>query len=381
MNELYSRPSVNASDYQIEDTQHIFSPSPVLFKELMLANLAEMLHIAKDPDRLRPHCKTHKMPDIVRLKLERGITKFKCATIAEAEALAEAGALDILVAYQLVGPNLDRIVHLIERFPATRFASLVDDYRTLERLAERLAEANQSVGVFLDVNSGMGRTGIEPSEDAVQLYKVIASTPGIRVGGIHWYDGHVTEPDWAERQQTVRIEYERLAALRDRLMLAGWSVPEIVVSGTGAFSVWAEYDEPGMTLSPGTTVLYDVGYLSRFAELKFKPALGVLTRVVSANQPGKLTLDLGHKSIAADQPAGRRAFFPELPDAKEIFHSEEHLVIETEHAHKFRVGDPLVALPYHVCPTTALHQFVTVIESGQAVDTWPVVARDRVITI
>src|SRR5215472_5917527 len=92
--------------YRIEDTRQIISPALIVYRELLEANLDRMIAIAGNPARLRPHCKTHKMPQVTKIELARGITKHKCATFAEAEMLAEAGVVDIFLSYNLVGPNI-----------------------------------------------------------------------------------------------------------------------------------------------------------------------------------------------------------------------------------------------------------------------------------
>jgi D-serine deaminase-like pyridoxal phosphate-dependent protein len=120
---------------------------------------------------------------------------------------------------------------------------------------------------------------------------------------------------------------------------------------------------------------------TRFPELNFQPALGILTRVISCNRANHLTLDVGHKSCAADQPFGHRLAFPGLTDAKEVMHSEEHLVIETTQAGQFKLGDHLVAIPRHACPTSAAHQFANVIADEHLVTRWKIAARDRVLSI
>ncbi|HMP79441.1 MAG TPA: D-TA family PLP-dependent enzyme, partial [Pirellulaceae bacterium] len=119
----------------------------------------------------------------------------------------------------------------------------------------------------------------------------------------------------------------------------------------------------------------------RFSESEFRPALAILTRVISRSGSQRVTLDVGHKACAADQPAGARLWFPEFPDAKEVQHSEEHLVIETDRAVSLRVGDVLLAIPRHACPTAAVYQLATVIAQGAIVDQWRIEARNRVLTI
>ena len=106
-NSMYWKPEV----YRIENAESVFSPGLLIFRDLVEQNLVEMVRIAGGPERLRPHCKTHKTQEVVKIALRLGVTRHKCATIAEAEMLADAGVQDILIAYQMVGPNLEEIRH------------------------------------------------------------------------------------------------------------------------------------------------------------------------------------------------------------------------------------------------------------------------------
>ena len=317
--------SLNSVDYKIQDAAAIYSPGLVVFKELLMANLQEIVRISGDVSNLRPHCKTHKMPAIIDIMQGMGIRMHKCATLAEGEMLAASGADDILIAYQLVGPNVQKLVQLIDKFSQVRFAVLIDHPVVLDQLSQAMEAAGQTVGVWLDVDSGMGRTGIQVGDKAVELYQMICSSPGVRPAGLHWYDGHHRQSDRQEREDAIRAAWLPLIDLRDRLLMQGFSVPGISAAGTGSFPVLADFGEPNLQLTPGTTTLYDIGYMQQFPDLNLRPAAGVLTRVVSCNRPGFLTLDCGHKSISPDQPAGNRVFFPDLPDATERAHTEEHL--------------------------------------------------------
>ncbi|MGI9516727.1 MAG: D-TA family PLP-dependent enzyme [Pirellulaceae bacterium] len=372
---------LDPAHYTITDASEIFSPGLVVFRKLVEGNLNEMIRIAGGAENLRPHCKTHKMPGIIGMMESLGIRKHKCATIAEAEMLCEAGARDILIAYQMVGPNIGRFVNLIDKYPDKKFATLVDHPDALNELSQALSAAGKTAHVLMDVDSGMGRTGIAAGEAAMRLYEMICSMPGVESDGLHWYDGHHRQSDPGERRTAIENAWLPLTQLRDNLLMEGLPVPKVVVAGTGSFPILADFGEPNLELTPGTTTLYDIGYLENFPDLDLQPAAGVLTRVVSCNRPGHLTLDCGHKSISPDQPAGNRVYLPELPDAKEVNHTEEHLVIETDRASEFSPGDHLVALPRHVCPTSALHQIAHVIDDGKLVDRWPVVGRDRKISI
>src|SRR5882724_7152296 len=108
---------MNERWYEIENVDDVPSPALLVYRDRVEQNVERMIAMAGGPDRLRPHIKTHKTPELIRLQIDRGITKFKCSTIAEVEMAAMAGAKDVLLAYQPVGPNVDRFLILIGDFP------------------------------------------------------------------------------------------------------------------------------------------------------------------------------------------------------------------------------------------------------------------------
>src|SRR5205809_5153745 len=127
------------SRYAIADIRGILSPGLIVFRDLVEKNLDEMIRVAGSPARLRPHCKTHKMREITEMQLARDITKHKCATIAEAEMLAEAGAKDIFLAYNPVGPNIGRVVRLVEKYTDASFAVTGDNSGPIAALGDAMA--------------------------------------------------------------------------------------------------------------------------------------------------------------------------------------------------------------------------------------------------
>jgi D-serine deaminase-like pyridoxal phosphate-dependent protein len=372
---------MNAKLYHLNDAREVVSPAVLVFRELLVRNVREMIRVAGDVSRLRPHCKTHKMSEVVQMELAEGISKHKAATFAEAEMLADAGVKDVFLAYNLVGPNIRRAVRFREKFPDVTLAVTADHPQPLRTLSEAMSAAGQTIDVVLDVDSGLHRTGLAPGPEARKLYWQIAELPGVRPAGLHVYDGHHHQTDYAERKAAVLADYAAASAFRDELLKDGLPVPKVVAGGTGSFPVYAELTDPTVELSPGTCVLHDVSYGTVFPDLHFTPAAVLLTRVISRPTPHRLTLDLGNKSVAADPPMGTRVFFPDLPDAKQVIHNEEHLVLETPHADRYQPGDELIAIPRHVCPTSALHKQVFVVEHGDVVARWDVTARDRWLTV
>jgi D-serine deaminase-like pyridoxal phosphate-dependent protein len=340
-----------------------------------------MIRIAGGPQRLRPHCKTHKMREVIQLQLDRGISQHKCATLAEAEMLASAGVLDICLAYNLVGPNIPRAVRFVEKYPDVAFSVTADDPMSIVALGKAMSAAGKCVDVLLDIDTGQHRTGVPLGREALNVYRQIALTKGLRPGGLHVYDGQNHQTSLAERTAAVNHLWEQVASFRDELLSCGVPVPRIVAGGSPSFPIFAQNDDPTLQLSPGTVVFHDAGYSSRFADLDFQPAALLLTRVISRPTPNRVTFDLGYKAVAADPPANNRVVFPDVPDATIVLHNEEHLVIETFRAATFSPGDALLAIPWHICPTVALHQCAYVVAGGKVCQCWNVVARDRCLTI
>jgi D-serine deaminase-like pyridoxal phosphate-dependent protein len=365
--------------YTLADPASVPSPALLFYPALIRQNMRRALEIAGGLDRLRPHVKTHKTREIVAQWLDLGVRKHKCATLAEAAMLADCGAPDVLIAYPLVGPNVERLAQLAERYTSSRFATLADDADVVRAMSRAVAAHGQTVDVLLDIDVGQHRTGIALGPAAAELYETIAASPGLRLGGLHVYDGHNRQQDPAERSAAVEDLLRPVLAFRAALERFGMPVPRLVLGGTPTFTIHARRTEPGVECSPGTMVLHDHNYGHQFPDVNgFTPAAVVFTRVVSRPMANRLTLDLGTKAVAADSPAGQRCRVLDLPDAVAVAHNEEHLVLETANAGRFTPGDGMYAIPAHVCPTVALYPRAMTVEDGKVSGSWTIAARDRV---
>jgi len=369
--------------YNIDNVDSLDTPALVVFPERVKANIRAAIAMTGCADRLRPHVKTHKSPDCTRLQLAAGITRFKCATIAEAEMLAFEGAPDVLFAYQPIGPKAERLAQLIKKYPRTAFSCLIDNPEAATAMGKTFAAAGLTVPVYLDINVGMDRTGIAPGDEAVQLYQLAAQTKGITPVGLHAYDGHIRDADVTERTRKCDEGFAKLEALRKNITaIAGATTPPltIVAGGSPTFPVHAKRASD-IECSPGTFVYWDKGYGDGFPDQPFLPAALVVTRVISKRSDTRLCLDLGHKSIAPENELGRRVFFLNGPELKPVGQSEEHLVVETAAAAVNHVGDVFYGVPYHVCPTIALYDRAYTVEEGRVTGFWKNIARDRTINI
>ena len=336
------------------DLERVPSPALVLRADRVAANLECLIGLAGgDLTRLRPHLKTTKSPAIWRLLLERGLTHFKCATAREARVLLELAAeldvpLDLLVAYPHVGPNLAAIAALAREHRGCAVSVLVEDPEAARDLPESLT-------AFVDLNSGMNRTGADLGD---WRWFAAAETLGAAFRGLHFYEGHHTQPG-ADRRAACRERYEfvldAVALLRD----GGLGNFELITSGTPGFlhalEFFGEREVPGLhhRVSPGTVLLHDLQSEQANPGAGFAPAAAVLARVVSRPQARRVTCDAGTKSIAAEagDPCAVALGRPGLTAMRP---SEEHLPFEVETGPLPARGEVLWLWPRHVCPTVNL---------------------------
>ena len=358
--------------YRVADPSRIPTPSLLIYPDKVRANVARAVAVAGGPERLRPHIKTHKCPEILAIQRAAGISRFKCATLAEAEMLARGGVRDVLIAYPLVGANIERFVRLVRAFPEVSFRPIVDHPAPLKALGEALAAARLGAEVLLDLDSGMHRTGVPIGEAAAQLYRLLAATA--RPGGLHCYDGHIRDSDLEGRCRAAKEGRDAVLGLRDALVREGLPVPRVVMGGTVTFPCHAAHRE--IEVSPGTFALHDGNYLRDFPDLGFVPAALLLSRVISLPAPDRITIDLGHKAIAAD-PEGPRGFLWSVGGAEPLGQSEEHWVWSVTPRHALVPGDVVYVLPAHICPTVALHERLLVVDGGRWNESWRVAARTR----
>ena len=355
------------------------SPSLLVNPGIVRRNIAEMVRMTGNVERLRPHIKTHKTAEGIRMMLDAGITKFKCATIAEAELLALQGAPDVLLAHQPVGPKIQRLLELVTQYPATHFSCITDHTFAATAIGAIFHSQNKQIDVYADINVGMNRTGIAPGATALALIEHILQTQGIVFKGLHVYDGQHRQADYAAReaacQQAFAPVYDLIAMMQEK----GYPFPHIIAGGSPTFSIHAKATD--RDCSPGTNIFWDRGYAQICAEQKFEPAVQILTRVISLPTATRICLDLGHKAVASENEIGKRVFFPSHPDLVPVGQSEEHLVMETAAGHGFQPVDVLLGIPYHVCPTIALHESLYVIENNALVGEWKVQARKRKIEV
>ena len=348
------------------------TPALILDKAKLTRNIRKMADFAAGgPAKLRPHAKTHKCVEIAQLQLDAGAVGITCAKVGEAEALADGGIPDILIANEIVGPlKIARLVGLAKRCTIT---VAVDDVSNVRRLSEAAVAAGVTLRCYVEVNIGMDRCGVEPGEPALALARQVAAHPGLLFCGLQAYEGHLQnlEP-FEERRARTEADMRKALIAKEYIEAAGLRVDNISGCGTGTHTITGQL--PWMTeLQCGSYATMDAQYAA-VGGADYENALTVLVTVISRPRPDKAVVDAGFKAVTPE--FGDPAVL--LPGAAWLDFSEEHGEITLEgSARALRVGDKIELIPRHGCTTVNLHDTYHMVENGGLVDVWRVAARGR----
>jgi len=364
--------------YIIDNIEKVDSPSVVLYEDRLSYNLATMLTMVdNDPSKIIPHIKTNKMPEVIKRMITFGIKHFKSSTIAEAEIAAREGAESVLIAHQLAGPKIKRLCKLIQHYSNTSFSTIIDTIAIAEELNEEAEKSGIIIDFYIDINNGMNRSGIELGTMLDELIEVISEFKSLSFKGLHVYDGHLRDVDFQERNNKIETGFREVEVLFQKLNTN--NNLQLICGGTPSFT--SHSIQKKRISSPGTCVLWDWGYSEKLTEQNFKYAALIVCRVISKPTQGIITVDLGHKAIAAENPITQRIKFLNLDNYKLRSQSEEHGVLEVDDWDAIQVSDVFYGVPYHICPTINLHDYASVIQNGKKITEWEITARKRKITI
>ncbi len=363
--------------YRLSAIDDVLTPALLLYPQFIASNIERTLALlGGDADRWRVHSKTAKLGYTLRMLVERGIRNFKCATTLELLVACQHGAADVLLAYPSMGANARRVREIADQFPEVRISVLAENDEQIRQWR------GSRLGVFLDINPGMNRTGIEQShsDNVLALARAIGHA-GLAFRGLHYYDGQYGALN--ERTAAAHRGYDSLLKLVSHIERGGVDVHEVITAGTPTLPCSLSYygfRRRGFLhrVSPGTVVYCDATSLAQLpSEYSYRPAVLVLTRVVSRPLAGTVTCDAGHKAVSADAgvPTCVVVGHPELTPLPP---SEEHLPMALkEGAAGPQVGEALYLLPRHVCPTVNNFDCALLVRDGQIESVEKVSARGR----
>jgi D-serine deaminase-like pyridoxal phosphate-dependent protein len=368
---------ISRASYVIENPRELLTPALAIYPDIVDQNIAATLRLlGGDANRWRPHVKTAKLGFIMRRMAERGIAQAKCSTTMELVTACEAGIKDVLVAYAVVGANAARVREIASRYSDARISVLV------ENPGQVTAWKGSRVGVFIDVNPGMDRTGIEQDRTGgiLEIARAIVAAK-LEFRGLHYYDGHVSAPAMADREAVARRGYDRLMEIAAEVDRAGSPIEEVITSGTPAFPCAASYGPFKSAafvhrVSPGTVVYCDSTSSTQLpVEWGYQPAALVIATVVSHPKSNLLTCDAGHKAVSADAGIPTCVVIGH-PDLTPLKPSEEHLPIEVKDgAARPEIGEALYLVPRHVCPTVNNFDDALIVEGNRIIGIERVTAR------
>lgn len=370
---------IDKKDYEVARGERVLTPALLVYADFVRRNIEITIELlGGKAKRWRPHLKTTKLAWVVRELVGRGVADFKCATTLELLTATSNGARDVLVAYPVAGASAERVRQIAASFPAVAVSTLVDSPSMVTEWA------GGNVGLFIDVNPGMDRTGVnqERVEEIVDLAKLILRAK-IPFRGLHYYDGHLASLALDERTRAAHGGYDQLMKLAAALPAAGVPVESVITAGTPVFPCSLSYEgfraaRFNHQVSPGTLVFNDLRSLEQLPrEWGYRPAALVLSRVVSRPRPNIVTCDAGHKTVSADAGLPTCGVLGSA-ELTPLHPSEEHLPIEVpEGAAAPALGDLLYLLPKHICPTVNNFDHALIVEQGKITRLDRVAARGR----
>ncbi len=359
----------------------IQTPALIIDLDVMEKNIAAMAaHAKKHNVALRPHAKTHKCSEIAKLQLAAGALGICCAKLGEAEALAAAGVDSILITSPVVTEaGIARLIVLNARIGELR--AVCDNAGVAQRLNAAARASGKKLRVVVDIDPGLGRTGIRPGEGALTLVSQVADSKGLEYAGLQCYAGqvqHMESPN--ERRDASLSAMKELGGLGDQLKARGLSPQIVSGGGTGTFDI----DPDARVLSElqvGSYVFMDRQYNDVWEKPgdrpPFETSLFVQTTVISANREGFATTDAGFKAFATDAgapliaggaPAGANYFF---------FGDEQGGIFYPQGEQKLQPGDVITCIVPHCDPTVNLYDRYHCVRGDVLESIWTIEARGR----
>ena len=309
---------------------------------------------------LRPHIKTHKLPELARRQVAAGARGITCQKLGEAEVMADAGLDDILISFPLVGaPKAERLAALAERITV----SVVGDSAAVANgLAPVLARAGREVDFLVECDTGNARTGVQSPDEAAELAATVARLDGLRFAGLMTYPTLPESGPW-------------LRAAREAIERRGLAVERVSGGGTPTARLTHEVGEV-TEVRPGTYIYGDRACMANGSVPLADCALRVLATVVSTPTATRAILDAGSKTLTSDLAAGATGYgyLVEHPEAEVYKLNEEHGHVEVRGC---EVGERVTIVPNHACGTVNLHDEVVFHRAGEVVDIVRVAARGK----
>lgn len=363
-----------------DDIADIDTPALIIDLDAFEANIARMAANVKGFGlRLRAHSKTHKCAEIARRQVAAGAIGVCCQKVGEAEVMVEGGVQDVYVTNEVWGAK--KLARLAELAKTATISICVDDAQNVRDLGAAAREAGVTLNVYVEIDVGAGRCGVEPGEAGAELAAIVDAEDGLKFAGLQAYQGsaqHIRTIN--ERGAAIGSACDQVKATLDALSARGLSAETVTGAGTGSFRFEATsglYHE----LQCGSYIFMDADYAQNQGQDggafdEFKHSLYVLATVMSATKPGGVIIDAGHKALGNDQGM---PWVADIPGASYSRPSDDHGKIDTSEAARDAVlGEKIRLIPGHCDPTVNLYDWYVVVQEGRVVDLWEIGARGAI---
>lgn len=356
------------------------TPAVVIDFDVMERNLSRMANYCRIKNiKLRPHTKSHKIPELAKLQIASGATGITVAKLGEAEVMLQAGITDVLIAYPIVGrAKTKRLAELAQGADITVSLDSEEAAREISRAA---TAANVSVGILVEVDVGFRRCGLANETDLLRLAKGISDLPNLEFKGLMFFPGHFTVGP--EERISLR---DGVNSLLDRILetLERSDLPVQIVSGGSTPTAYESHFFRGVNeIRPGMYIFNDRNMVGIGVAGIEDCALSVLVTVVSTSVVGRAIIDGGSKTFSSDRYlAGDGKGFgliKEDPSVELESLSEEHGHLNIASSTRpFRVGERLIVIPNHVCSTVNMHNEIYGVRGDRVEKVWEVAGRGKV---
>lgn len=353
------------------------TPALVIDLDIMERNLRRVGDYCKGHGlRLRPHTKTHKVPAVGRRQLDSGAVGLTVAKVGEAEVMLGANPPDLLIAYPVIGRS--KLARLMQVAKKTRVTVALDSVGVARQLSEAARETQVEVAVLAEVDAGLGRVGVQPGPELIELAHGIQRLPNLVFDGIDFYPGHIKDTGERGKEQIRKLS-ELVGCILDDFKREGIAVR--IVSGGSTPSLFHSHEVGGLNeIRPGTYVYNDVNTVASGGCTFDDCAASILVTVVSTAHRGQIIVDGGSKTFSSDTaaPPSVHGRVVESPESAFVRLNEEHGYIDiTKSKREFAVGDRLHIIPSHICVAVNLHEQVYGKRGYHVEETWKVEGRGK----
>ncbi|NPV42567.1 MAG: D-TA family PLP-dependent enzyme [Firmicutes bacterium] len=365
-----------------EDIYNLSTPHLIIRRDVLENNIRDMALFAQSAGvSLRPHIKSHKIPEIARLQIEFGAKGITVSKIGEAEVMADSGIDDIFIAYQIIGK--DKIQRLIDLAKRVNVRVGVDSLYGLDILNEAFENQGFAIDVMIEIDTGLKRCGLEPGKGVIDFAKEVLKRRALNFKGIFTHAGNAYGAQNRDQVRQIGEEEGRvMARLADELNRHGINVEVVSVGSTPTAKISGK-EKRVTEIRPGNYVFYDAIQMGLGTADENMCSLRVLTTVISKPSPDRAIIDAGSKTFALDKGAhgvSNVKGFGYIVGKKGVVIerlSEEHGILDISQNHDIQIGEMLEVIPNHACPVINLFDEVAYVEGSRVKGFWKIAARGK----